>query len=299
MKSFRVGHFSDPQKGTGVSVILLDKPSPASYLLCGASPASSELHVLDLEANVPYIDGLMLGGGSVFGLQAVGGVRQWFKEQNRGYQTRYSPIPIIPAATIYDLGQTSSEPPTAQEGYQACLNASYSNFAQGRVGAGTGATIGKIVPNTTRMSGGLGYAELKLKNGLCVAAYAVVNCLGDVINQSGEIIAGATLPNGKFANTARYLEQGNQEICSDTANTTLVAILTNAAFSKVQLKRISKVALSGMAKSISPVFTQYDGDIIFCVSTGAYQAAEITMGAMAAEVVRQAIVNSVKNSIRV
>ena len=297
MRSLKVGHYTNDQNGTGITVFILDRPSPAAYNLCGASPASHELQVLELDAHVPFIDGLVFSGGSAFGLGAVSGVMKWFQEQGRGYQTHYGPVPIVPAAGIYDFAVKSTIPPTAENGYEACLNGVESNVAQGRIGAGTGASVGKCVPHADRMSGGVGFYEMKLATGVCVSAYVVVNSVGDVRDPSGKILAGARLQNGEFADCERYLLEGHNEIVTDLANTTLVAVFTNAKFSKPELKRIGKVAMAGMARAISPIFTQHDGDIIFCVSLGEHIASELTIGAMAAEVVRQAIVNSVRGSI--
>ncbi|MEO8400768.1 MAG: P1 family peptidase [Gammaproteobacteria bacterium] len=297
MKSLKIGHHTHPQHGTGVSVFLFDRPSPTAYHLCGSSPATLELHLLELDANVPYIDGLVFTGGSAFGLHAVGGVMQWFQEQGRGHKTPYASVPIIPAASIFDLSIKSTQPPTASEAYQACREAIENNPLQGRIGAGTGASVGKFVPTASRMSGGVGFAELTLPSGVSVLAYAVVNSLGDVRDAKENIIAGARFANGEFANCEKYLLAGHQEVVVDSPNTTLVAVFTNAKFSKIELKRIAKVGLSGMARAISPVFTCWDGDVIFCASLGDHIATEMTVSAMAAEVVRQAIMNAVKESI--
>jgi L-aminopeptidase/D-esterase-like protein len=296
MQSLKVGHYTNEEHATGVSVFLFDHPAPAAYTLCGASPASHELHVMELDAHVPYIDGLVFSGGSAFGLNAVAGVMKWFQEQGRGYRTPYANVPIVPAAGIYDLAVKSPVPPTAENAYQACLDAVENNPQCGRVGAGTGASVGKFVPHAARMSGGVGFAELTLKNGVCVLAYAVVNSLGDVRDGS-RIVAGARLANGDFADCEKYLLTGHEEIVSDLANTTLVAVFTNAKFSKIELKRIGKVGIAGMARAISPVFTRSDGDIIICASLGELPEVELVVSAMAAEVVRQAIVNAVKEAV--
>ena len=195
MKMLRVGHYTNTEHGTGVSVFIFDRPAPAAYYLCGASPASHELHILELDANVPYIDGLFFAGGSAFGLNAVAGVMQWFQEQGRGFQTAYAPIPLVPAAAIFDLAVKSTQAPTAFAAYQACTNATEHDALQGRIGAGTGASVGKLIPNVARMSGGVGFAEITLANGVSVLAYAVVNSLGDVRDRSGKIVACARLEN--------------------------------------------------------------------------------------------------------
>jgi len=297
MQFLKVGHDTQAEKGTGVSVFLFDKPAVGAYLLCGSSPASHELTTLELDANVSHVDGLAFLGGSAFGLSAVDGVMRWFKEQGRGYPTPYGAIPIVPAVGIFDLAVNQPIPPTAEEAYQACRSASENNFSEGRIGAGTGASVGKFVPDASRMSGGVGCAELVLPNGVSVLAYAVVNSLGDVRERDGKIIAGARLANGEFANCEAYLLSGQEDMAATLLNTTLITVMTNALFSKNVLRRIAKVAASGMARAISPVFTRYDGDIVFCFSLGERQATEKIVSTMAAEAVRQAIVNAVKDSI--
>ena len=297
MQFLKIGHNTQSERGTGVSVFLFEKPATAAYLLCGSSPASHEIALLEPEANIAHIDGLAFCGGSAFGLSAVEGVMRWLKEQGRGYSTPFGTIPIVPAVSIFDLGVKQPLPPTAEEAYQACRLAEENNMAQGRVGAGTGASVGKLVPSASAMSGGLGCAERVLENGLCVSAYAVVNSVGDVRDRNGKVIAGARLANGQFADCENFLLSGQEDAITQRFNTTLVAVFTNALFSKNELKRIAKVAVSGMARAISPVFTRYDGDILFCASLGERLAAETVVSAMAAEAVRQAIVNAVKDSV--
>lgn len=296
MQFLKVGHSTCHERGTGVSVFLFEQPAPAAYYVCGAAPASHELQVLDLEAAIPYIDGIVLTGGSAFGLPAVAGVMQWFAERQRGYQTSYGVVPILPAASIFDLGVKSSAPPTAADAYAACQAAQENNPLQGCIGAGTGASIGKAIPGARSMSGGVGFAEITLPNAVSVLAYAVVNSFGDVRDATGKIIAGACQSAQQFADCERYILSG-QPVVSPLANTTLVAIFTNVDLTKAELKRVAKVAAGGIARAISPVFTCYDGDIIFCAALGKLAAAEITVSVLAAEAVRQAIVNAVKGSI--
>lgn len=301
MKNLRVGHYTNTDKGTGVTVFIFDERAEGVYHLCGSAPASHELHVLELEGNVSHADGLIFLGGSAYGLGAIQGVMEWFKEQHKGFPTTYGPIPILPAASIYDLGVSQPLPPTAEEAYAACASAREFNFAEGRVGAGTGASVGKLIPDTQCMSGGIGFSEKQLANGLTVLAFAVVNALGDIREKNNSIIAGARLPNGDFADCEAYMltgkEEANDLFVDENLNTTLVAVFTNAKFSKSALKRISKMAIAGMARAIFPVFTQFDGDLLFSFSLGEEIASELTVGTMAAEAVREAIVNSVKDSV--
>jgi L-aminopeptidase/D-esterase-like protein len=298
MEYLKVGHTTDNEKGTGATVFLFDKPAVASYCLCGSAPASHELFTLEPESNVTHIDGLLLSGGSAFGLNTVHGMMRWFEERGRGYPTPYGRVPIVPAAAIFDLAYKKPLPPTADNIYEACEMAAPYQCEQGRVGVGTGASVGKLVPEASRMSGGLGYAEIRLSNGLVVSAYVVVNSVGDVRDKSNRIIAGACLPSGEFADGERYLLEGRRsKVELEESNTTLAAVFTNASFSKVELKRIAKMAIAGMARAITPVFSRFDGDMVFCVSLGTLQHAEEVVGTMAAEVVRAAIVNAVAHSV--
>ncbi len=297
MRGLKVGHFTNKKVGTGISVFLLENGAQGAYWICGSAPATHELVVLDPDNSVPQLHGLVLAGGSAYGLYAAAGVMRYLTEHHIGHKTPHGVVPIVPAAAIYDLAYQEDVPPTAEEAYQACLNAKENNQESGLLGAGTGATVGKLIPNTRLMTGGLGYAEKSLKNGTTVMAYAVVNCVGDVHDAQGHIIAGARTAQNTFADCQEYLLSGQGEIdLFAHGNTTLVAVFTNAQFDKNELKRIAKMASAGMARAITPIFTRFDGDIVFCVSTGDQIASELTVGTMAAEAVRLAILDAVKNS---
>lgn len=298
MRGLKVGHFSHFEHGTGVSVFLFEGSATGAYWICGSAPATHELVVLDPDNSVPQLHALVLAGGSAYGLFAAEGAMTYLTERGIGHKTRHGVVPIVPAAAIYDLIYKKAVPPSAKDTYQACVEAKENNTLSGRIGAGTGATVGKIVPDTHHMSGGIGRAELKVQNGVAVIAYAVVNCVGDVRDEHSQIIAGACNEKGVFANGEAYLRSGRaEENLFEQGNTTLVAVFTNAAFPKESLKRIAKMSAAGMARAISPVFTQFDGDILFCVSVGEAKASELTVGTMAAEAVRLAILDAVKESV--
>ena len=298
MQGLKVGHFTDREKGTGLSVFLFDRPAVGAYLLCGSGSATHELAPLDPEGSVCNLHGLTLSGGSAFGLFTAEGVMRFLAERGMGLTLPNGVIPIVPAAAIYDLGYKKPEAPTAEDAYRACLNAYENNCDSGQMGAGTGATVGKIIPEATCMSSGIGYAEMALANGVNVVAYAVVNAVGDIRDAEGKIVAGARLANGKFADCRQFLLTGKGEevLFFDHTNTTLVAVFTNAKFSKAELKRISKMAIAGLGQAVSPVFTCYDGDILFSISVGELAASVLTVGVLAAEVVRRAILNAVKDA---
>lgn len=298
MNGFKVGHFTDTTNGTGISVFLFEQSAVGAYWICGSAPASHELAVLDPDNSVPKLYGLVFSGGSAFGLYAAQGVMTYLSERGIGHPTSHGVVPIVPAAAIYDLAYKNPIPPSAADAYQAALDATEDNRETGRIGAGTGATVGKIIPGTHAMTGGLGRAELSLANGVQVIAYAVSNCIGDVRDGNGAIVAGARDASGNFANCERYLLSGQAEHdLFGHANSTLVVIVTNAKFSKSELKRIGKMAIAGMARAVSPIFTRFDGDVLFCISVGDHMASELTVGTLAAEAARLAILNSVKDSV--
>lgn len=297
MEGLKIGHFTHQKNGTGVTVFLFGPSAVGSYWISGSAPATHELVVLDPDNSVPHVNALVFAGGSAYGLYAAQGVMTYLTERHIGHPTLHGVVPIVPAVAIYDLSHLSSEPPMAKEAYEACLSARDDNEESGQIGAGTGATVGKLIPQAKPMTGGLGRAVLKLSGGIEVIAYAIVNCVGDVRDATNQIIAGARLKDGSFADCEKYLISGDGE--KDLfahANTTLVAVFTNAAFSKNELKRIAKMGTAGMARAIAPIFTRYDGDILFCVSVGDKTASELTIGTMAAEAVRLAILDAVKNS---
>lgn len=297
MKGLKIGHATNEEYGTGLSVFLFEESAVGAYWICGSAPATHELVVLDSDNSVPKLNGLVLAGGSAYGLYAAKGMMRYLTERGIGHPTPHGVVPIVPAAAIYDLAYKQAMPPSEEEAYQACLTASENNTQSGRIGAGTGATIGKLIPTAKAMHGGFGLAQLRLTNGILVNAYAVVNGVGDVRDAASRIVAGACDEHGHFANCEKYLlsGQGEKDLFAH-GNTTLVVVVTNAQFSKGELKRIAKMATAGMGRAIAPIFTRFDGDILFCISVGDQLASELTVGTMAAEAVRLAILDAVKES---
>lgn len=290
MKGLKIGHFTHQAAGTGVTVFLLEQSAVGSYWVCGSAPASHEFFVLDPDNSVPRFHGLVFAGGSAYGLYAAKGVMTYLTEKNIGHVTPHGKVPIVPAAAIYDLSFKKPIAPTDSDAYQACLSAKENNLDSGQIGAGTGATVGKLVKNSSSMQAGLGVGRVSLPSGIEFVAYAVVNAVGDVIGKEGQIIAGAKNSHGQFANSFRYLLSGQGEIdLFDSTNTTIVAVFTNAKFTKEELKRIAKMAVAGIACTIAPSFTRFDGDVLFCISVGEQTISELTAGVMATEAVKQAI----------
>lgn len=297
MHGLKIGHHTDLARGTGVTVFLFENTAAGGYRICGSAPATHELVALDPDNSVPHCHGLVLTGGSAYGLHAAAGVMRYLQEKGIGHPVPSGVVPIVPAAAIYDLSNLADHIPSAEDAYAACVNSSEENTEFGRIGAGTGATVGKLIPFAKSMASGIGRASLTQKAGLEVIAYVVVNSVGDV-REHGKMIAGARDAHGRFADCEKFLLDGGAESNLYTnSNTTLAAVFTNAKFSKDECQRVAKMATAGMARAISPAFTRFDGDIVFCMSVGEVPASELTVGAMAAEAVRLAIINAVKDSV--
>ncbi len=289
---FTVGHWTDTVNCTGCTVVLCPPATVASCDVRGSSPGSRELALLAPEKTMQEIDAILLTGGSAFGLAAADGVMKFLEEHNRGYATPWARVPIVPAAVVFDLNLGSSTVrPDAHAGYQACENAS-TTILCGNVGAGTGTTVGKWAGHETWMKGGVG-AALSREGDLQVGVIAVVNAVGDVIDERGEILAGARANDGTFlATRGRFRTLARNSVIPDT-NTTLVVIMTNARLTKVEVLRVAQCVHDGMARAIIPVHTTYDGDIAFAAASGLVKASVdlvAEMGAaLAAESIRIAV----------
>lgn len=298
LENLSIGHYTNEKGGTGLTVFLPDERMICGWWLCGSAPATREVTVLDPGLTMDRIDGLLLTGGSAYGLGATNGVMQWLKEHNRGYQTRFGVVPIVPTAGIFDFGIKGMNVPTAENAYLACQQATKKNTLRGRIGVGTGATVGKWLNNDKCMSGGFGHAELMGPDGLLILACAVVNSIGDVVDEQGKIVAGATNLEGKFTDLASAIIAGDYgKIEISRQNTTLVAVFSNALLDKAQLTRVAKMASAGIARATQPAFTRYDGDVVFCSSLGTIQAEEVVVGSLAAKATHLAILNAVQDSL--
>lgn len=297
LENLSIGHYSNENGGTGLTVFLPDERMVCGWWLCGSAPASREVTLLDPGMTMDKIDALLLTGGSGYGLGATNGVMQWLKEKNRGYPTRFGIVPIVPTAGIFDFGVKGMHIPTPENAYLACQQARKQNTLRGRIGVGTGASVGKWLDQGRCMSGGFGYKELQGPDGLLVFACAVVNSVGDVIDEQGNVVAGATSEDQKFLDLTEALTAGKfGKIEVGTQNTTLVTVFSNAALNKSQLTRVAKMASAGIARATQPAFTRFDGDVVFCASLGSLPAEEIVVGALAAKATHLAILNAVQDS---
>ena len=293
----RVGHYTNLEAATGCTVILCDTPAIGGVEVRGGAPATRETDLLHSHNLVEEVNAIVLTGGSAFGLDAASGVMRYLEEHGLGYDTGIVRVPIVPAAAIFDLGfGTASIRPDAEAGYRACEQATSEPVLQGNVGAGTGATVGKMAGPAFMMKGGLGSASMLMSDGTLVGALVVVNALGDIVDPgTRQIIAGTRNPTGEGFLAA-----------SLTANTTIAVVATTASLSKHQVNKMVQMAHNGIAQTIHPAHTMFDGDAIFGLAMGpksqlatnsTLAATQVsTIGAAAATTLARAIIKAVRNA---
>ncbi len=307
IEGLRVGHASDFEGLTGCTVILCGPAGAVAGVdVRGSALGERELETLRVGHLVERIHALLLAGGSAFGLEAAAGVMRYLEEQGIGFDTGVARVPIVPAAILFDLG--IGDPrcrPDAAMGYEAARGATSDTVEEGSVGAGTGATVGKLFGIRQATKGGLGTATLELAGGVKVSALAVVNAFGDVRSPAnGEIIAGARVSetSREFADTVVQMKRGvtRKAFGSPAVQpaTTLAVAATDARFDRTGVTKIAAMAQNGLARAISPVHTVFDGDVVFALSLGEKQADLNTIGTCAAEVVAEAIVRPCSRRVR-
>lgn len=292
IEGVKVGQCTDLNAATGVTVVLVEEGARAAVEVRGAAPGTRETDLLQPSRLVEEVQAVVLAGGSAFGLDAAGGVMRYLEERGRGFSTGPFFVPIVPAAILFDLlvGDPNVRPDAAM-GYRACLNASAGPVAEGTVGAGTGATVGKIYGPFQAIKSGQGSASCRCGS-LVVAALVVVNAFGDVYDGRGRLIAGPRHPEtGRMERTADLmLGRGGEGF---PGNTTLGVVVTNGGFRREALGKIAQMAHNGLARSIWPVHTMWDGDIIFSLASGKEDADISLAGTMAAEAVAMAVERAV------
>lgn len=293
----RVGHQTNLEAGTGCTVILCEPKAVGGVDVRGGAPATRETDLLHPMAMVQEVHAVVLTGGSAFGLDTASGVMRYLEERDIGFETGVARVPIVPAAAIFDLGFGSpSVRPDAAMGYQACEQASDAAVAQGNVGGGTGATVGKQLGPLFMMKGGLGSASTQLPDGSIVGVLVIVNALGDIIDpQTQQVIAGTRHPSGTGFYSANPF-----------GNTTIAAIATSASLTKEQVNKVAQMAHDGMAQVIRPAHTMFDGDTVFALALGprsneqfepGMAAQQVSMlGAAAATTLARAIVKAVRHA---
>ncbi len=288
----RIGHVHDEDALTGCTVILPERCAQIGVDVRGSAPGTCEIEAVRTVRLVPCAHAILLTGGSAFGLDAASGVRRWLEEQGVGFDTGVVRVPIVPAAVIFDLGVGNpAVRPTAEWGYRACEASSREENHQGRVGAGMGATVGKVLGQERAMWGGLGMAA-EVVGEVTVGALAVVNALGSVVDpSSGRVLAGPRGEDGTPLDAARVLR--GQVVFPFPTNTTLTVVATDAALTREQATKIAQMAQDGLARAIHPAHTMLDGDIVFTLSVGDKQLDVNALGTVAADLVAEAIVRAV------
>ena len=298
VEGVKVGHHTLTERPTGCTVILTEGGAVAGVDVRGGAPGTREIALLDPVNLVQEVHGIVLAGGSAFGLDAATGVVRYLEERGVGYETRAARVPIVPAAILMDLGigDAPDVRPTAECGYRAAMAATTDTAAEGNVGAGAGATIGKLRGSARAMKGGLGTASIRLENGLTVAALVAVNAVGDIVDPAtGRIVAGVRTEDGRgLADARRLLRAGEITQSGAGENTTIGVVATNAVLTKPEATKIAQMAHDGYARAIVPVHTPFDGDTIFAVGTGTWDGPVnlVTLGALAADVMAEAIVRA-------
>ncbi|HEX5481877.1 MAG TPA: P1 family peptidase [Terriglobia bacterium] len=299
LPGIRIGHASDFKGLTGCTVILCEGGAVCGVDIRGSAAGVRDTLVCEPGHLVECIQAILFTGGSAFGLEAAGGVMEYLESRGAGFAAGSHRIPIVPAAVIYDLGVGSAKArPNAGMARWACQNATR-KVTEGSIGAGTGAAVGKLLGMPQAMKAGVGFESLSFSKGLLVQALAVVNALGDVVDpENGQVIAGARKsPNSsEYAGTTLQMLQGRTRKEFGGSNTTLVAVMTNAALNKVQAAKMAQMAQDGMARAVRPVHTLFDGDAVFALSAGQKRADLNVLGVAAAEVTAQAIVRAVKTA---
>ena len=302
VSGIRVGHFTDKGRPTGCTVILTESGAVAGVDVRGAAPGTRETDLLDPKNLVQQVHAILLSGGSAFGLDAATGVMKFLEARGIGYDVGVAKVPIVPAAILFDLAVGDAKVrPDAMAGEQACNNASDRFVTEGNVGAGAGATVGKIFGMSRAMKGGLGTASIKLESGITVGAIVAVNAVGDVFEPStNKLLAGVRTSDGKkLLGTMEAMRSGEAlPPLLGGMNTTIGVVAVDVQLDKAQCQKIAQMAHDGLARTINPVHTMYDGDTIFALSTGKSAATvDVTLlGSLAAEVMAQAVIRAIRTA---
>lgn len=298
-----VGHFTSAARPTGCTVITSRTAFAAGVDVRGGAPGTRETDLLRAENTVEAVNAIVLSGGSAFGLDAASGVSRYLEEQGRGFAVRDLKVPIVCAAILFDLGLGDPKiRPDAKAGFEAARSASSDPVAEGNVGAGAGATVGKMLGMERAMKGGLGSWAVARSDGLTIGALVAVNCAGDVINPAtGNIVAGARDMKSGFANTMEQLRRGGLAEAPARDNTVIAVVATNARLNKVQCTKVAQMAQDALARCINPAHTPWDGDTVFAAATGEWAdrkgGVDVGLiGALAADVLGTAILRAVEKA---
>ena len=297
----KVGHHTLSERPTGCTVVVVDGDGAIGGVAQrGGAPGTRDVSLLDPVNSVERVNAIFLSGGSAFGLAVGDGVSRYMAEKNVGFKIAGTVVPIVPGAILMDLwfGGSSSIRPGADCGYRAASTASDALVSEGNIGAGAGATVGKLAGSDRAMKAGIGTAAITLPDGLVVAALVAVNAVGDVIDPAtGAVVAGVRTTDGKRLADARVLmrsPQPSRNAPQTGANTTIAVVATNARLTKAEANRMALMADDGLARAINPAHTPADGDTVFTLATGRWQgqADVLTIGALAADALSEAIVRA-------
>jgi L-aminopeptidase/D-esterase-like protein len=297
----KVGHHTDARRPTGCTVLMCQQGATAGVDVRGAAPGTRETDLLDPQNVIEQVHAVLLTGGSAFGLAAADGVMHWLEERGHGVQVGPCRVPIVPAAVLFDLWVGDARiRPNAAAGHAACMAASTTPPEQGCVGAGTGASVGKLFGIERAMKGGIGTASIRV-GAITVGALVAVNAIGDVVDPStGRVIAGARADDGRTPLDSMAAIRAGQLPAAllDGMATTIGIVATDARLTKAQANKLASMAHDGLARSINPVHTQTDGDTMFALATGGSgKVGHLTvLGALAAEVTARAVLNAVRTA---
>ena len=294
----RVGQFTDARRPTGCTVVIFERGAVAGVDVRGSAPGTRETDLLNPINTVERVNAILLAGGSAFGLNAASGVMRYLEESHMGFRVGANIVPIVPAAILFDLNVGDGKiRPDEQAGYAACQAASTAAPKEGNVGAGAGATVGKLFGFAGAMKSGTGSASVRVGNsGLVVAAMVAVNAAGDVRHrETGRILAGARAAGGQaFVDSMAQIMMGAMlqgRRAPGGGNTTIGVVATNAVLTKSEATKVAQMAHDGLARTINPIHTAVDGDTIFAAATGtASERADVTtIGSIGAEVMARAV----------
>jgi len=301
VQGLKVGHHTLTGRPTGCTVVIAEKGATAGVDVRGSAPGTRETDLLSPTATVDQVHAIVLSGGSAFGLDAATGVVRYLEQRGVGLKFGGAVIPIVPAAILFDLGiGDGAIRPNADCGFAAAQAATDGPVPEGNVGAGAGATVGKMGGRNRAMKGGIGTSAIALPSGLVVAALVAVNARGDIIDPgTGQVIAGMRTEDGRgLVDVRRQIRSGGSELppAEPLQHTTIGIVATNATLTKTQATKIAQMAHDGLARAIVPAHTSGDGDAIFALATGARTEPVVldTVGALAADAMAEAIVRAVR-----
>lgn len=294
-----VGHVTYAEHHTGVTAVVLTHPMPCGADVRGGAPGTRETDVFHPLNLVETADAVVLSGGSAFGLDAATGAMKWLREQGRGVPTGYLNVPIVPAAVIFDLPLSGGAvTPGQDDGYRACVSAG-TNADRGCVGAGAGATVGKLYGMEYAVKSGVGSAVVGGAGGILVGAIVVVNALGDVVDpDTGRVIAGTlNRDRNAFADPRRVIREITYPFLPPGTATVVGVVAVSGNYSKVDMARVARMAHDGIARTVIPSHTMLDGDTLFAVSTGSGGNVDVSVcGALAAQAVQESVLDAVRSA---